>query len=371
MQRGDNGIHVGHGRRARDGRHRQPRFQSSDAYAALDLGTNNCRLLIARRSADGFRVIDAFSRIVRLGEGLAAHGHLTEAAMSRTIDALKVCARKIRRRRVTKVRAVATEACRRARNCDLFVARVKRVTGLDLEIISNNEEATLALYGCAPLLDRDVPHALIFDIGGGSTQVSLLRVGRGNGAGNTCHGVKPILDAWCSIPLGVVTLAERYGGYEIAADDYRAMIDEVGQALRPFDRDQGLDGIVGRGVVQMLGTSGTVTTLSGINKRLPRYDRARVDGSYLDFETVAGLTRRIVAMSYDERVGHPCIGADRADLVVAGCAILNAICRTWPVGRLRVADRGLREGILFTLMSSEPVPGVANGQHGRPHGFNA
>ena len=303
-------------------------------------------------------MIDAFSRIVRLGEGLSQNGRLSEAAMTRTIDALRVCARKIRRRRVTTGRAVATEACRRAHNCDIFVERVKQETGLELEIISNSEEATLGLYGCTPLLDPALPGAIIFDIGGGSTEVSWLRVH----AEPACSLRRPVarstprpsLEGWFSVPTGVVTLAERYGGIDVTGAAYEAMIDEMQEALRPFDERHDLGAMVARGDVQMLGTSGTVTTLSGIDKRLPRYDRARVDGSYLDFDTVARLSGQIAVMSYDERVAHPCIGTERADLVVAGCAILEAICRLWPVGRLRVADRGLREGILFTLMSQRP-----------------
>lgn len=358
------------GRRSLARRRGKPRFREEDVYAALDLGTNNCRLLIARPAAEGFRVIDVFSRIVRLGEGLSQNGRLSEAAMMRTIDALRVCARKIRRRRVTTGRAVATEACRRAGNCDIFVERVKRETGLDLEIISNSEEATLGLYGCTPLLDPVVPGAIIFDIGGGSTEVSWLRVNaepdcRRDPLDSRRQGSRsaprPSLEGWYSVPTGVVTLAERYGGIDIAEAAYEAMIEEMLQALRPFDDRHGLSAMVARGDVQMLGTSGTVTTLSGIDKQLPRYDRARVDGSYLDFDTVARLSRRIAGMSYQDRVAHPCIGTERADLVVAGCAILEAICRTWPVGRLRVADRGLREGILFTLMSQPSDEARSNG----------
>lgn len=355
------------GRRSLARRRGKPRCRAEDVYAALDLGTNNCRLLIARPAGEGFRVIDAFSRIVRLGEGLSQNGRLSEAAMTRTIDALRVCARKIRRRRVTTGRAVATEACRRAGNCDSFVERVRRETGLELEIISNSEEATLGLYGCTPLLDPGVPGAIVFDIGGGSTEVSWLQVD-GKPA---CHGPgarpapRPSLEGWHSLPTGVVTLAERYGGIDVETAAYEAMVEEVRDALRPFDRRHDLGAMVARGAVQMLGTSGTVTTLSGIDKQLPRYDRARVDGSYLDFDTVARLSRRIAAMSYRDRVAHPCIGAERADLVVAGCAILEAICRTWPVGRLRVADRGLREGILFTLMRQPPGQAWSHGTAGR------
>ncbi len=322
-----------------------------DSFAAIDLGTNNCRLLVARPTVNGFRVIDAFSRIVRLGEGLFASGELSEAAMARTLAALKICAKKMRRRRVARLRAVATEACRRAANGADFLERARRETGIELEIIASDEEARLALAGCRPLLDQRVPQGVVFDIGGGSTQVSWLAVEDDGGSGLWRDRQAPALRAWHSVPIGVVTLSEGYGGREITAETYWRMVDEVAAALAPFEAEHRLAGFAAAGTLQMLGTSGTVTTLAGLHKRLPRYDRSRVDGTQLRFSTIRLLSDRVAAMSYAERVQHPCIGEDRADLVIAGCAILDAICRTWPVGRLRVADRGLREGILFTLIN--------------------
>jgi exopolyphosphatase / guanosine-5'-triphosphate,3'-diphosphate pyrophosphatase len=312
-------------------------------YAALDLGTNNCRLLIARPATGGFQVIDAFSRIVRLGEGLSRSGCLSDAAMTRTVQALRICAGKIRQRGVTQARTVATEACRRANNCGAFLHRVRRETGLDLEIISNDEEASLAVRGCVPLLDPNMSHALVFDIGGGSTELGWMKSpSRGKAV--------PEVGGWHSIPIGVVTLAERHGGRQVTPRVYDTMVGEVRDALAPFEAEHRLGKLVADGRLQMLGTSGTVTTLAGVHQDLPRYDRARIDGCYLDFETVRRISRRIAAMSYQRRAAHPCIGRDRADLVIAGCAILEAVCGTWPVGRLRVADRGLREGILLTMM---------------------
>jgi exopolyphosphatase/guanosine-5'-triphosphate,3'-diphosphate pyrophosphatase len=311
--------------------------------AALDLGTNNCRLLIARPRGEGFRVVDAFSRIVRLGEGVGATGSLSAAAMARTIDALKICAGKMRRHRVTHVRSVATEACRRAANCKDFVQQVLNETGIEIEIISNEEEASLAFNGCAPLLAPVPRKALVFDIGGGSTEVGCLEL--------SADG-PPRLRAWYSIPIGVVTLAERHGCSRIAPTVYETMVEETTALLRDFEVAAELRADVAAGEVQMLGTSGTVTTLCGIHLDLPRYDRSRVDGAYLDFSAVERVSADLVAMDWNERAAVPCIGRDRADLVVAGCAILAAICRLWPVGRLRVADRGVREGILFGLLTN-------------------
>lgn len=316
---------------------------SQHMLAALDLGTNNCRLLVARPSGGGFRIVDAFSRIVRLGEGLSASGRLSEAAMDRTIAALKICADKMRRRGATHTRSVATEACRRAGNCDHFVDRVRRETGIAIEIISTREEAELAFNGCAPLLDSQLSRALVFDIGGGSTELGWLSVSR---------GALPRLEAWMSVPLGVVTLTERYGGDCFTAESYRAMVAEIAVHLRPFEAANGIAHRIALGEVQMLGTSGTVTTLAGVHLGLRRYDRAHVDGCHLDFAVIREISHGLAAMNCAGRAASPCIGPERADLVVAGCAILEAICLQWPVGRLRVADRGVREGILFGLLAA-------------------
>ncbi len=314
---------------------------SGGVFAALDLGTNNCRLLVARPRDDGFRVIDAFSRIVRLGEGLGQNGALGEPAMSRTIDALKVCAQKIARRGVTHARQVATEACRRASNCRDFLGRVEAETGLVLEIISSREEAELALAGCAPLLDPARPYALMFDIGGGSTEVLWLKVGP--------RRALELID-WISLPYGVVGLAERHGPDAALTQWYADTTDEVAALLAPLEARHEIAKRIASGEVQMLGSSGTVTTLAGVHLKLPRYERAYVDGTYLQFDEIDRVSRELAALTGPERAARPCIGGERADLVVAGCAILAAICRTWPVGSLRVADRGVREGILFGLM---------------------
>jgi exopolyphosphatase/guanosine-5'-triphosphate,3'-diphosphate pyrophosphatase len=312
------------------------------AYAALDLGTNNCRLLVAIPSDGGFRVVDAFSRIVRLGEGLGRSGRLSDPAMDRTIEALRICAGKMRRRGVVRARAVATEACRRAANCDEFLDRVKGETGIRIEIITSTEEAGLSLAGCAPLLDASLPRAIAFDIGGGSTELSWVAVGA---LGFRVLGL-------VSLPFGVVTLGEHYAGDRMSPDDYRRMVAEVQERLVEFDAEHAIAAEIAEGRVQMLGSSGTVTTIAGVYLDLPRYDRNRVDGIVLDFPAIAEVTLALLDLDLAGRCRVPCIGRDRADLVLAGCAILEAICRQWPVGRVRVADRGVREGILFSLMAN-------------------
>ena len=315
------------------------------AFAALDLGTNNCRMLVARpdSSADNgeFRVIDSFSRITRLGEGLSASGQLSKEAMDRTIEALKRCAEKMDRRQVSASRNVATEACRRASNCAEFLERVTAETGLQLEIISAHEEATLALKGCAALLDFTTPYAVIFDIGGGSTEVLFVEVDP-----DRSMSVRGCI----SLPMGVVTVAEDCGGGDLCTRTYETVVARVQHLLESFEKTYGIGEKITAGVAQMIGTSGTVTTLGGLHMGLERYDRAMVDGITLDFETVHATSQALCGMTLQQRAAEPCIGWQRADLMLAGCAILEAICHLWPVGKLRVADRGLREGLLMDLI---------------------
>ena len=352
---GTNGKSISTGLRA--GRPHVPDFMSAarpqttaqrfaPQYAALDLGTNNCRLLVARPAGSGFRVVDAFSRIIRLGEGLAASGVLSEDAMTRALDALKICADKIAGRRVAAGRYVATEACRQAANCEAFLARVREEIGIGIEIISSTEEARLVVAGCAPLLNPRIPYAIVFDIGGGSTEIVWLRLWGGGNRG------RPEILGSMSLPFGVVTLTDRFGGTEVSPATYRAMVAEAVSALAPFERTNDIQRHVRTGRVQMLGSSGTVTTLAGIHLALPRYIRALVDGSVLTFEQISVVSTHLAGLDLAGRAANPCIGRERADLVLSGCAILDAICATWPVGRLRVADRGVREGILFDLMQA-------------------
>jgi len=329
------------------------------AYAALDLGTNNCRLLVARPSRRGFRVIDAFSRIIRLGEGVSATGRLSESAVERTLDALKVCAAKIRRHRVARSGLIATEACRLAANADEFLARARAETGLEITIVTRETEAKLAVSGCASLIDYGCDFALVFDIGGGSSELIWLDLGRRKHAWR--HALtqrveaQSCISAWTSLPVGVVTLAERFGGRFVNREVFQTMVTHVVDLLQPFEAKHRLRSRLGGGKTHLLGTSGTVTTVAGVHLGLSRYDRSRVDGCWLDLAEIRGVTSNLLDASYEERVAEPCIGKERADLVLAGCAILEAMLQMWPCERLRVADRGLREGILATLMAEDGV----------------
>ncbi|MBA4164865.1 MAG: exopolyphosphatase [Erythrobacter sp.] len=325
---------------ARDGA-----WRDRQAYAALDLGTNNCRLLIARPTGDSFTVIDAFSRVVKLGEALTQTGRLGDAAMERTIAALHICAEKLRRRNVQLAHSVATEACRRASNGAQFIERVRRETGIALNIISAEEEARLAVLGCHILLEPGEGPAMIFDIGGGSTELVLLEKG---------EGIPRILD-WQSVPWGVVSLTDTVGGWEDTPDGrterYRRMRQRVTDSFAPFA--QRIAGSRAQGDLRLLGTSGTVTTLASLHLGLPHYDRRAVDGLIVPAQSMHDISTRLSSMSVGQRRQLPCIGPDRADLVVAGCAILESILEIWPATRLGVADRGIREGILRSLMADQ------------------
>ena len=282
-----------------------------------------------------------FSRIVRLGEGVHSSGRLSDDAIDRTIEALHICAGKMRRRDVSRARCVATEACRRAVNGDGFLERVTRETGIGLEVISPDEEVQLAMVGCRPLIEPWARHVVILDIGGGSTEISWLAIDE--------VGIGEIV-AWISLPCGVVNLAETHGGDRIDQATYSNMIEDVSEALAPFEAEHRFKRVMANSDVQMIGTSGTVTTLAGIHLRLPHYDRNRVDGIALDFSDLSAATQKLLSMDYEERSRVPCVGRERADLVIAGCAILDAVHAQWPVGRLSVADRGLREGMLLGMM---------------------
>jgi exopolyphosphatase/guanosine-5'-triphosphate,3'-diphosphate pyrophosphatase len=322
---------------------RMPRKQ---AYAALDLGTNNCRLLIARPSGENFTVIDAFSRVVKLGEGLAASGKLSDEAMERTMAALHVCAEKLRRRNVRLARSVATEACRRACNGDAFIERVRRETGIMLDIISAQEEARLAVLGCHILLEEGNGPAIIFDIGGGSTELVLVQ---------PAEKVPRIVD-WISVPWGVVSLTDTVDGSDESEDArldrYVSMRRTVGRSFAEF-AERIREHTASPEPIRLLGTSGTVTTLASLHLELPQYDRQAVDGLIVPSQSMREISGRLSRMSAVDRKRLPCIGDDRANLVIAGCAILESILDIWPAEQLGVADRGIREGILRSLIAAD------------------
>ncbi|HEV2365983.1 MAG TPA: Ppx/GppA phosphatase family protein [Caulobacteraceae bacterium] len=337
--------------------------------AAIDLGTNNCRLLIAAPARAGFRVVDAYSRIIRLGEGVSRTGVLAPAAMTRAFEALSVCAERMRRRGVMGVRAVATEACRTAGNGASFIAEVERRTGIRLEVIAPRREAELAVAGCLDLIDARARAVLVLDVGGGSTELSWLDL-HDPFFGlplETAVRRRPPLHAWLSVPIGVVSLAEAYPeSREDVGAWFGAMVDHVKGLISPFTGADRLRGAFGAGRAHLIGASGAITSLAGVGLGLPRYRRERVDGLWLTRADCEATAARIAGLDPGERAQLPCIGPERADLVLAGAAILQAVQELWPCERVRVADRGLREGLILGLLAERrrtrwpgPVPAGA------------
>lgn len=324
--------------------------QETEVYAALDLGTNNCRLLIATpvyHAGDiwpALKILDSYSRIVRLGEGLGSSGDLSDDAMQRTLKALKVCRSKLARYPQAKVRFVATEACRRAANARDFLRQVESEMGMAIEIITNEEEARLAFYGCSSLLVGEARKALTFDIGGGSTEFMWAQ--------RPGNDTLPDVVGWNSIPYGVMNLSEQFGGTAFTEMYFEEIVERLADRLREFDGKHGIRGSIEREreSVQLLSTSGTVTTLAAIHLGLSRYDRSKVDGICLKMDDLRGSIQTLMAMSAHDRYRHPCIGSQRADYIISGCAILEAIHRVWPLTHITIADRGVREGIIMGLL---------------------
>lgn len=323
-------------------------------YAALDLGTNNCRLLIAghlnpgnpRKPALG--IIDSYSRIVRLGEGLGKDGALSADAIERTIKALETCKSKLAKYPIKKARFVATEACRRASNNKDFLRRVQQEVGLKLEIISTEEEARLAFFGCSSLLDDSSTHALTFDIGGGSTEFMWVERNQGH---------TPKVLGWNSIPYGVMNLSEQFGNTSYAELYFEEIVERLMNRLGEFDSKHGIRNTIDSRDVQLLSTSGTVTTLAAIYMDLERYDRSRIDGINIPVDHLRQAIQKLLKMNPGSRYQHPCIGSQRADYIISGCAILEAIHRTWPIANITIADRGVREGIIIDMLHKQADEG--------------
>lgn len=339
-------------------------FGSGRLYAAVDLGTNSCRMLIAHPRGSQFQVVDSFSKTVQLGVGLEASGRLGRASMGRTLQALRICQKKIEQHGVTRMRLVATEACRRARNAKEFMRQVRRETGLSVEVIAAEEEARLAVISCAPLVNPKTEQLLVVDIGGGSTELvwidlsdvapedrarAIMRLHRGFQA--EPEGGARVVD-WISVPLGVATLKDQFQDVEDDGARFALMswfFEENLSSFSPYNAAQPREGF------QIIGTSGTVTTVAASFLGLRRYDRGKVDGLQMTSDQIDLVIRDYLALGPEGRRTDPRIGRDRHTLIMSGAAILQALMRIWPTDRLSVADRGLREGLLYAQMSADGV----------------
>lgn len=342
-----------------DKKHKQPLSQEQRNYAAIDLGTNSCRLVIATPTPSSFRIVETFSKITRLGEGIIKDNELSRPAIKRTVGALKVCAGVLAEYApIYRYRYVATAACRRALNCAEFIEGVKRETGLNIEIISSKEESRLAVVGCIPLLNRSIKRALVFDIGGGSTEISLARV---------TNSGKSFIEGFVSLPYGVVTISEAFPSQEMTNLAYNTIIERTHKILSEFEEKYNIMEAVRNQEIQIIGTSGTVTVLGAVHLNLPRYNRSAVDGLSITKQDIDRAISKIKRLGDEGRKKHPCIGAQKADLTMAGCAIIEALCSFWPISEITVADRGIREGILLDLMHSQ---NAGRKKHRRRYPFN-
>ena len=318
--------------------------QAQKNFAAIDLGTNSCRRVIASPTPASFRIVETFSKITRLGEGIINDNELSRPAMRRTINALKVCAGVIEEYApIYRSRFVATAACRRAKNCKEFLDLVKKETGLTIETISSKEESRLAVVGCIPLLNRNIRRALVFDIGGGSTEISLARV---------TNSGKTFIEGFVSLPYGVVTISEAFPSQDMTALAYDTIIERTHKLLKEFDEKYNIREAIKNQEIQIIGTSGTVTVLGAVHLNLPRYNRSAVDGISITRQDIDRAIAKIKRLGDEGRKKHPCIGAQKADLTMAGCAIIEGLCSFWPIEEITVADRGIREGILLDMMHS-------------------
>lgn len=311
-------------------------------YAAIDLGTNSCRLVIATPTPSSFHVVETFSKITRLGEGIIKDNELSKAAIRRTVTALKICRGVINEYApIIDSRFVATAACRRAKNCEEFVNLVKKEAGINLEIISSKEEARLAVVGCVPLLNRNIKRMLVFDIGGGSTEISLARI--------TDSG-KTFIEGFVSLPYGVVTISEAFPKQDMTTLAYNTIMERTQNILKEFDEKFGITGGIKSQEIQVIGTSGTVTVLGAVHLNLPRYNRSAVDGISISGPDIERVIHKIKNIGDDGRRKHPCIGPLKSDLTIAGCAIIESLLTFWPIAEITVADRGIREGILLDMI---------------------
>lgn len=338
----------------------------SELYAALDLGTNSCRMLVAQPKGSQFHVVDSFSKSVQLGAGLEKSGRLSRGSMQRTIQALRICHQKLKRNNVRRMRLVATEACRRATNSREFIRQAQRETGLKLEIIQPEEEARLAVISCAPLVSTKTEQLLVVDIGGGSTELvwidlsavprmerpkAIMRLHAGFHQVDSPFPAAKVVD-WISVPLGVATLRDQFNDVEDDAARYALMswfFEENLAEFAPYKDEQTREGF------QIVGTSGTVTTVAASHLGLKRYDRTKVDGLRMTSDQIDKVINGYLELGPEGRRRDPRIGQDRQALIMSGSAILQALLRSWPTDRLSVADRGLREGLLYAQMSADGV----------------
>lgn len=307
-------------------------------FAAIDLGSRNCRTIVGCQSKAGaFEYIETYSKSVSLADGVAASKKLSRKSMDRTIEALAFCSKVLSRYAGLTYLAVATDAMRRAENASVFIKRVKRELGLIISIITPQEEAYYAALGCIEVLSLETEIFVVFDIGGGSSEIALCR--------QKSDKDIELIDS-LSIPYGVINLLESKD--HLTFSGYSNLVQKISDLSRDFLNQYAttLDFVNN---FQCIGTSGTTTTVAALNMNLRFYDREKINDSILQFSEILKTVHYVQSLSEDERKLHPYISQSNEDLVLGGLTILEGIVRGLPASTITVTDRGVRDGVVYAL----------------------
>ena len=307
---------------------------TSTRYAAIDLGTNTCLLLVAEWDGQELHPLVREMRVVRLGENLDRTGRISSTALDRATAALTEYRDIITSSGCQEMRCVATSAFRDAPNKDELTERIRNITGLEIEEISGEEEARLVHRAVQEAFPEETGERASVDVGGGSTEIIFDKQGH-------LHEVH-------SLPLGSVRLTERHFSHDPpAAVEVAALRDNISTVLE----DSGLP----TKVASLIGVGGTATTLAAIHLELEDYDPVKVHGRILKQRDLETILERCLALPYEQRVRLPGLHPGRADVIMAGTIILLAIMGHLQDKMIRISDRGIRWGIIAEMIRSQGV----------------
>lgn len=306
-------------------------------FASIDLGTNTVRLLVVTGNSKGFTTLHSNQLITRLGEGLSHSGILKDIAMERTIKAVLDFKREASKYSPFAIWVAATSAVREAKNRNEFIEKIREVTGLELEVIPWEEEARRTLLGVFSGLDGNIKKAIVFDIGGGSTEY-ILTVDK--------RLVKSVGTA-----LGVVHLSEKYIRKDPVDDGELIILESVITNKIRNVKSQLHDVLCTMHDVRLIGTAGTVTTIAALDLNLHPYDPAKVNGYVLNIENVKEILKKLKNMTLEERRNIPALESGREDLIIPGAVIVIKTMEIFGFNEMIVSDYGLREGIILAKMS--------------------
>ena len=302
-------------------------IKKQNRFAAIDLGSTNCRLVIVDIIEDKYKIICSFSEILNLGRNLSFSNEFNDEIIEKTIEIFKIISQKLKYYNVLSYRCVATEACRQSINSDELVKRIHERTNIEIEIIPSKEEARLCLKSC---LNHNVnlnDFNLVFDIGGGSTEIIIF---------DSIYSNKDF--DFLSIPIGVINFSEKVSLFKT-----EKVLGQLEKQMMFFSKKKKIH----NEPISIIGSCGTVTTLCAIHLKLNYYQKSLVDNTLLEIEDLKQTCNFVKRLSSEEKEKHPCIGPQRINLLDNGILILEKILESWPVKRILVSDRGLREGIIL------------------------